>query len=298
MWELLALAIYSVQWLGVVLGVGAEAVLLVGHLFALHARQPQWLANIPAVRTVQRWGLVLIVASGLAAVGYQLVNGPEVLLIPTFGFKWVLIALVLAAFVAERWTSRGRAWLEGFAGATWLALFVVHSVAPIFMWVDLFFFYAIWLILFYALWGLSVWAMRRGAPTVAPAQAAPPPVKPKVVAKPIVKIEPLPPPPPPPVPKPKPAMPAPAPVMARVSAPIPKPAPAPQPKPAVPVPKPPAPIVPVPPFLRLEPPHALPTAAKEPSYIPDYNNLPGVMVMPQKPEDLPNQNRAPIVQPA
>lgn len=161
MWEFIALCVYTFQWLGVVLGVGAEAVLLVAHLAARHRNEPAWLANIPAVRTVQRWGLVLIIASGAVAVLYQLVNDPSVLFIPTFGFKWALIALCAGVFWLEHW--RASAWFEGLAGATWLALFVVHSVAPIFMWVDLAFFFSLWVLLFLFAWGAAVWVMGRGA---------------------------------------------------------------------------------------------------------------------------------------
>ncbi len=259
MWELFALIVYSLQWLGVVLGVGAEAVLLVAHLAARHHHQPDWLENIPAVRTVQRLGLLVIIGSGAAAVLYQVFNDTSVLFIPTFGFKWMLIALCAAMFWLEGY--RTSAWLEGFAGATWLALFVVHSVAPIFMWVDLAFFYAIWLGLFMGLWGLAVWVM--GAPvrraeyeederpqyvpppvhTRAPARpkvkpvvrSAPKPVAPPAppvlvqMPKPVVKATPMPPPvvvAPPPTPKPiaPPPPPAPKPIAvapAPIHAPVP-----------------------------------------------------------------------------
>lgn len=55
-------------------------------------------------------------------------------------------------------------------------------------------------------------------------------------------------------------------------------------------------------YLELEAPHTpAPVAAQSAPaarYVPDYANLPGVRVMPQRPEDLAQESRAPIVQPA
>lgn len=190
MWELFALAVYSVQWLGIVLGVGAEVVLMVAHLTALHEHKPQWLATIPAVRAVQRWGLVLIVVSGVVAVGLQALLDPSVFLIPVFGFKWALIVLAWSAFLASR--SGGRATIEGFAGGTWLALFVVHSVAPsTATWAVLGAGYAVWLAVFGLLWTSTVYLMGRSTARVAvPAPAAQPvaitPTKPAAAPRPVV----------------------------------------------------------------------------------------------------------------
>ncbi|MEK7109339.1 MAG: hypothetical protein AAB919_02790 [Patescibacteria group bacterium] len=282
MFEIFALVIYSVQWFGVVLGVGAQTVLLVGYLMKLHARQPQWLEQMPAVRMAQGLGLLFIIVSGLSAIVYQvLVGEPEVLFISTFGFKWILIGIVTAGFYAERRFARGRAALEGFAGATWYALFLVHSVAPIFVWVDFFFFYAIWLVLFGGAWSGFVLLMKHTGKT--PALYIPKPTPPPKPVPPPPQPKPIPPPPPP---QPKP---------------VPPPPPPPAPKPASP--SPPAPVVAAKPSnlpaiepLELMAPHVAAPPTPKITYKPDYDHIPGLRIMPQRLEDLHLHNRAPVVQ--
>jgi hypothetical protein len=380
--EVFALVIYSVQWLGVVLGVGAEVVLLVAHLMALHQHKPEWLGSVPAVRTAQGLGLVLIVASGAGAVGYQfLIGRPDLLVLPVFGFKWALIGALTAGFFLEKNLTRGRALLEGFAGATWLALFLVHSIAPVSPWLDLGIFYGGWLMLFGIVWGAFVLLMKyTGHASAKPSlqKSSPPPI-----AKPVVKLAPVIVHTPAPVIKPEPVVVhAPAPVIKPVVIPVPipvkpvpvamtTPAPAvhpitatmavikpvvkkeslwhklvsfftkkpkvapapvvvlappkpvqapppPAPKVVVPLPVPPPPPKPAPapaPVVAAKPanlpaieplelmaPHpAAAPVAKAPAgpvYAPDYSNMPGLRVMPQRPEDLHQENRGPLVQSA
>ncbi len=316
--EVFALVIYSVQWLGVVLGVGAEVVLLVAHLIALHHRQPQWIESVPAVRAAQFIGLLLIVASGVAAVVYQFLIGDTApLFMAVFGFKWALIIALSVAYMLEKNLLRGHAVLEGFTGATWLALFLVHSVAPISPWLDLILFYTAWIIAFGVVWGSFVLLMKytgKGSIT-APAAKLPdqkvpgftrPAEKPQ--ARPDHFAQKVSPPPPPPVPKPVPPPPPPTPIV--VSAPPPPP-PAPKPTPP-PVPsialakEGPAPVLASKPInlpviepLELAAPRV--TQAAKPAvarYAPDYDHMPGLRVMPQRVEDLHLQNRGPVVQAA
>lgn len=192
----LALVVYSVQWLGVVLGVGAETVLLSAHLAARHERKPEWLRHVPGVRGTLAIGLILIVASGVGAVWYQLLaNQPQVLLIPTFGFKWLLIGAVSIIFFIERGLP-GRAWIEGFAGATWYALFLVHSIAPVAGWGSLWVFYFGWLAVFGIGWSAFVLLMRAARPRAAVVLtqpvAAPKPIQHVVqAAKPVLSKRPV-----------------------------------------------------------------------------------------------------------
>jgi hypothetical protein len=177
MLEVFALILYSVQWLGVAVCVGAETVLLSAHLIARHERQPAWLEHMPGVRGVQGAGLLLIIASGAGAVWYHLLaNQIEVLLVPTFGFKWLLIGLVGLTYLWQR-RHAGHAVLEGFAGATWYALFLVHSVAPVAAWADLFVFYAGWLVVFGIGWSAFVLLMRLGKSHAARTAEPVPPVR-------------------------------------------------------------------------------------------------------------------------
>ena len=367
--EVFALVIYSVQWLGVVLGVGAEVVLLVAHLMALHQHKPEWLGSVPAVRAAQGLGLVLIVASGAGAVGYQfLIGQPDLLVLPVFGFKWALIGALAGGFFLEKNLTRGRALLEGFVGATWLALFLVHSIAPISPWLDLSVFYAGWLLVFVIVWGAFVLLMKYTGHTSAKPfsqkssaqKISPPPPAPKLIIKPAPVVVHAPAPAPvhvaAPAPKPAPVhivVPAPVvhPVAAATVVPV-KPAVkkesfwhklvsffAKKPKavpaavapvvvaaPAKPVQAPPPPklvpvVVPKPPVVAAKPvappvkpaglpatvplelmaPHPAAPVAKAPAapgYAPDYSNMPGLRVMPQRPEDLHQENRGPLVQPA
>lgn len=239
MLELFALGIYSVQWLGVVLGVGAEVVLLCAHLIALHQRQPQWLESIPAVRAAQFIGLALIVLSGGGAVLFHILTGQEeLLLLPVFSFKWALIIALVLAYILEKHVGKGKVVLEGFAGATWLALFLVHSIAPELDWAGLALLYGTWVILFGVVWSLFVLVMRHAR--VAAHATAPQPIeiKPahreapvpvvKVVPKPIVVAQPASMPVPP---QPKPVVvavvpvPAPKPVVLTSAVPTPPPKP-------------------------------------------------------------------------
>lgn len=308
MLELAALLLYCVQWLGVVLGVGAEVVLLVSHLISLHEHKPQWFASIPAVRAAQFIGLALMVLSGAGATAFHFIIGQqELLLLPVFAFKWVLIVALVVAYLLEKHVIRGHAALEGFTGATWLALFMVHSAAPIAPWAILGMFYAAWLAVFGLGWGMFVLLMKRTntaaikivvpvvvkaapAPVVAarPAPVVPPPVI-KPVPAPVVVAA-----PPPTPPKPV-APPPPVPVAKPV------PPPPPPPKPIVSVAPPLAPLnpanLPVVEHLELTAPHTV-VAPQEPVYVPDYNHLPGLRIMPQRHEDLHLHNRAPVVQPS
>lgn len=325
--EIFALGIYSVQWLGVVLGVGAEVVLLCAHLIALHQHKPQWLDSVSAVRAAQFTGLFLIIVSGIGAIAYQfLIGQPGLLLQAVFGFKWALIVALVVVYVLEKRVAHGRAVLEGFAGATWLALFLVHSLAPIAGWLDLIVYYVAWLVVFSLGWGAFVLIMKRTGKVAAAAlvlDIEPAPVAAKVVPKPAPVVAPIAapvvaaapasvikpvlhvvPPPPPPKPVVKPVVHV-APTVIKVAAPIPPPpqavAPKPMAAPVVAAVKPAKPAgLPVVERLEIEAPHAVvvPKPAQTEHYKPDYNNIPGLRVMPQRMEDLHLQNRAPIVQPA
>jgi hypothetical protein len=299
--EIFALGIYGVQWLGVVLGVGAEVVLLVAHLMTRHQHKPQWLESVPAVRASQFVGLLLIVTSGVAAIAYQFLIGDTVpLFTPVFGFKWVLIGLLIGAYLLEQRLSHGRAMLEGFAGATWFALFLVHVVAPLLVWVDLFFFYTVWIFIFSIVWGVFVLLMKytgKGsieAPEPIPvSQKVSPPPAPRPIPKPApVPVAAYTPPPP------KPTQPPPAPISIPKSVPMPPPrAPAPQPAPAPVVASVPTNLPAIEP-LELAAPHVAVPPAPKVNYKPDWDHIPGLRIMPQRPEDVHLQNRGPVVQPA
>src|SRR3989344_565354 len=236
--ELFSLLIYLFQQLGVMLGVGSMTLLLCTHLLAVHRREidsPN--TNYAHVaHGALSLSFFLIVISGLGAVAYHYLGGAlAVLLQPAFLFSWVLIVILLAAHVLQGRLAQWSNGVYGFAGGTWYAFFLVHTLGPVTSWATLGILYVLWILFFAAVWTgfLRVMAWKFKAPVLA------------LAAKPAVKIIPPPAPkptPPPPVPKPVPP-PAPKPVPPPPPVPVfvPPPLPPPPPQPAPPPPPPPPP---------------------------------------------------------
>ena len=292
MGEFFYFVIYVAQQLGVMLGVGAQTVLLCAHLIAVHHgdKENPHVAYAEAARKALGAGFVLVVVSGLFAVATHLFSGQaDIVLSPAFLFKWALIVVLLAAFFLQ---SRLREWVNfyyAFTGTTWYALFLVHSLGPITSWGSLWVLYILWGILFALVWWGFVALMQRESkkPASTPAPAVAVVVK-KEVPKPLPPPpKPIPPPPPPVV---VPVPPPPPPII--VYAPPPPPPPPPPPKPIPPPPPPPQPtpvVVPVPP-----PPVRKPGIIQE---VIDHLLVPALRIMPQKPEDISKHNRPPVVRP-
>jgi hypothetical protein len=240
------------------LGVGSQTVLLCAHLVSLHRHDAES-AQDPfarAIRAAQGIGLVLIMASGAAAVALHVGAGQVAILgEPAFAFKWVLIGLGLGLFL---WQGRKpfATVLMGVTGGVWYALFILHSLGPVTTWDNLLILFGLWMLFFGLVWA-GFAALCKGVHGAAhvPSSAMYKPAAPAFVQKPVVPLsvqkpaqqvavasvpKPVPPPiapmpiKPPPPPAPKPA-PKPAPVVPPVVA---KPVPPPPPlsKPPVPVP--------------------------------------------------------------
>src|SRR3989344_7106254 len=132
--ELFPLGLYLVQQLGVMLGVGASSVLLVTYLVSMRdgVVEPAEAHFAKVVGHVLEIGLICIVLSGAvitamhaAAEDYSIISSPA------YFFKWILIAAVCAALVLRKAKPfSGLVW-QGFIGATWYALFILHTIAPI-----------------------------------------------------------------------------------------------------------------------------------------------------------------------
>src|SRR3989338_9836435 len=93
--------IYVVQQLGVMLGVGAQTVLLCAHLIAVHhgEKESPHAAYAEAARKALGAGFFLIIVSGLSATAIHAQGGQiDVILAPAFLFKWLLILVLLVAF--------------------------------------------------------------------------------------------------------------------------------------------------------------------------------------------------------
>src|SRR3989344_5746534 len=99
LFELVSLLIFTAQQLGVVLGVGAQTILLIAHLLSVHGVEH---GIEGAAKKARGAGLALIILSGAAAVGLHVALGAvDILLEPAFLFKWALIAAVLLLHIFE-----------------------------------------------------------------------------------------------------------------------------------------------------------------------------------------------------
>lgn len=325
--EVLSLVVALAQELGIIAGVGALTVTLVGHLLSLHARQNEITRGyVRAAYHVRALALVIIILSGGAAMLVHFGTGtPEVIAAPAYLFKWLLIAL-LTIFHFTEWKVSGikQDAVEGFEGANWYALFIVHTLAPVSNWMFILMLYAGWLATFGVIWAAFVYFMRRqstiaqkpAAPVPPPKPAEPPKPVPTPVPPPAPAPAPKPVPPPPPPPAPKPVLPSPPPV-------APAPAPA-APLPAAPkieihpnhtmlpvvaeldLPAPKAatlPLAPVPAPKPVPPPptkvEIVPESQSKPAPMPDMDidarTLPALHVMPKRPEDIDASRRGPVV---
>lgn len=311
--ELLFFCIYVIQQLGVMLGVGAEAILLCAHLVAVHRREPEVMeGSFPrAARVALGSGLMLMVLSGFAAVAlHGAVGQLDILLAPAFIFKWILIAFVLIAFLGQRFLVEWSNLLAWFAGGTWFALFLVHSLAPVITWLDLLILYVAWMTFFALLWSVFLVLMHGGKlpaihislpkPTPKPVlpQAAlplsPKPVlpSPKLIApapplKPVIVPPPVPTPVPLPALAPKPVAPPPQilSVAPEPHAPLPVPPPTPPPPPRPQVVPPPRPQVVLPPKPPVAPVQPAPAPAPAASST-EGSSLAALRVMPKNLDDL------------
>jgi hypothetical protein len=310
------LVLYFVQQTGIVFGVGAQTVILISYLLAtrdnfIDQKEEQFGR---AVLRVLKLGLLLIILSGaLITVIHLMLGQVLVVLTPAFLFKWAIIGVLLAVTLALGKKPYPAALYEGFIGANWYALFVIHVLAPLAAWADILVIYAIWSVGFLLAWAALVSGFRapslasakkpRGheavvvpAPkpvetlTPAPVAPKPAPVAAKIVPPPAPKMQTLPPKPPEP--------PKPAPVALRAPAVPHKPEELPAPSVpavirAVPVKPAAAPAVPRKPVQKMEVPKKPEIPVKDPDQSP---GLPAVRVMPKSPQDVENHLRATVVQ--
>ena len=289
----LTLGLYLVQQLGVMLGVGSAAIMLVAYVVAnrdgtVDAGEATFARTIERVLMV---GLFLMISSGMGITILHLLSGQsDTIFTPAYILKWYLIVVVTLPVIIGHVNPFPTLDLEGFFGAHWFALFILHIVAPIASWIDLIIAYVLFVVVFHVFWGIIARALRArvGLPSVKqapPAPAAPKPVAPPVVIKPPPQIAPTPKPVVASVAPAKPA--APAHVAATVAPHKPAELPAAHTTPAKPaVPSKPVLSVPAKPPLK-------------PEEITDLNVnpfLPTIRVMPRTPEDVDKQLRASVVQ--
>lgn len=274
--DLINLILYAAQQLGVMLGVGAETIILILSFLSrrdgtVDAKEEEFGRS---VRRVLMFGLWLMIGSGFLITAIHLFFGQlAVLLAPAFLLKWILIGVVWALEIARQKEVFSNPLWEGVAGANWYALFALHILAPVVAWADLLFIYVVGAVAFAACYAGIVYVL--GAPKPHPKKQEA--VKPSPVIKEEKKMQP--PPPVPPIVKPSPR---PEPVKIAVAKPVPPPAPA-------GVPKPPLPIVHPPQAIRPAAPTPPPAAAKPPPPVVPHKPAPVIPPVPHKP-----QNQIPI----
>ncbi len=194
--DLVNLFLYSFQQLGVMLGVGAETILLITYAISVRdgvvdAKETQ-IAR--AVGKALLTGLWLMVLSGAAIVALHISLGQAaILLAPAFLFKWLLIAFLLAATFVWRGKPFPTFVWEGLIGASWYALFLVHIIAPVAAWSDLIVLYVVWVAGFLLIWSAAVY-MTHKKPVSAPVPAVK--TEPKLLAtppepRPVIKPDPV-----------------------------------------------------------------------------------------------------------
>lgn len=307
--DLVTLVLYSIQQLGVMLGVGAETIFLITYTLSVRDGiiDPKESQIARAVNKALVTGLALMVLSGIGIAALHFAFGDwQVLLAPAFLFKWALIILLTAlALIWKGKTFPDFAW-EGLIGASWYALFVVHILPLIAGWFDYVVLYIVWTAGFMLLWSAGIFMIRKkpvsakesaavvsgaqkpeSVPQSAPILIKPthPPVKkPEPLLPPPPSIpKPLPPPPPKPVSPPQPIS------ITPVSRPLPPPPPPPPPQ--QPILKKVSPMS-IPEITSVLPPHPLvasmpdaPKHTKTDLTLDEHPGLPAIRVMPRTAED-------------
>lgn len=307
--EILEAILYFSQQLGIMLGVGAETITLVLFLLAagdgvIDREEARFLRAVKRVL----WGsLALIIVSGAWITLLHIIYGQlAVVLMPAFLFKWLLIIVVVTFAALDHSDMLSREFFKGASGGVWFALFALHIMAPVTSWGILGLLCILWMVAFMTCWftltfvfgrreDTQLFTEEQPAPTLAPAaallpvqayrpqyevpaqkQKTPPPMQPAVLR------------PPRPAQVPRPVMVAAAPAFAE----------------QFPYKSPQAESQPIlHPHLTGERARTLPPppsprevfASALLSAVEVTPELPAVRVMPQTPEQLESQNRAPVV---
>lgn len=245
--ELLDIILWFAQEAGVLLAVGAALAVMAGYAFTMRdgtvsEKEARYSKN--SHRAIDA-GLALMILSGLIITFLHVSFGQsEIVFEPIFLFKWLLIAGLTLAYILERKKPYGSALAEGVIGGAWVALFLVHTLAPLVGWGILIGLFAVEMGVFVGAWMLLMRAITKPSPLEQQKKAVVEPAQPKVqpVPPPMSKIA-----PPPVMFKPTPQL---APVQpvaqpAALKLPVPPPPPvAASPKPAAPTPAPTAPVMP------------------------------------------------------
>lgn len=152
--SMLQFVLFVVQQAGILLGVGAQVFVLVSHLRELHTpafheREEQLYRGARAGRALALAAIIL--SGGILTFEIYVLGMYDILFAPAFVGKWVLIILAAALHISASHTTR-RWTVEGAAGGVWLALLILHIVAPETGWQNLLLWAGLWALAFGALW--------------------------------------------------------------------------------------------------------------------------------------------------
>lgn len=163
--ELASLAIYLLQQLGVMLGVGAMTITLVTYLLSFRdgVVEEKEAKFGSALASVIKFSLILILVSGLGALLFHAVRGDGgVLASASFLYKWALIATLVIGILLQRSKPYAKYVGEGFMGANWYALFILHIFAPADISLfDIAVVHGVWLTGFLLVWTILVYLLRK-----------------------------------------------------------------------------------------------------------------------------------------
>ena len=201
--EILDLLFYCVQQLGIMLGVGGEIIILVAYLLDIRdaAVTPKEEHFARVVKRVVHIGLVSIILSGIGItfVHFSSLQTATVLE-PAYLFKWSLIVVLVVISLLNRTISLSSGLIEGLAGGTWLALLLVHVLAPVTSWSFLGVLYAIWMLAFVVCWTAALFLMggskvftaddKQGVLPILPKNKLAPPVAPATNYSPLPPMQP------------------------------------------------------------------------------------------------------------
>lgn len=240
--EMVDLLLYALQQLGIILGVGSEVILLVLYVFAIadHDIDAKEIAFTTATKRFLMLGLLSIVLSGIGiTIRHALFGETNIVFEPAYVLKWILICLAFAMVRFGGQLALRKGIRTGLGGAVWIALLIVHIVAPVTTWGWLIGLSALWLMLFMSVWSGIVYAIGGRETILPPARPKPPQPQPE----PTLPVE------PPSIPQPTP-VPVHVPVKEEEGEVIDKPVVIlePEPEPA-PAPEPPEPEIPMPELL-------------------------------------------------
>lgn len=150
--DAIGLLLYLLQQFGVTLAVGASTFSILFYIVGLSdgvvdASEKRFMH---AVYKTLRVGLLCILITGMLITAAHYFAGEyDVIMAPAYLFKWILLAIIIITATLMDLRIFSGAVGGVIAGASWYALFVVHTLSLSFDWVTLWSVYLAWLVLFW-----------------------------------------------------------------------------------------------------------------------------------------------------